>query len=330
MSVEGMTERGYDDWPAGLFPVSVTSQDNDGNFVASHKFTLDPTPSDAVFYATRDPLINDALMLLEKQGSKSKFTALLPSGEYVASFFKKNGDATVTRHFEVPDPTPIVETEHKRLGTFAYRDHRWDRYILIENAYSSLSMGPGDRVLDLGGHIGTFTRTAVLADVDIVHTYEPERDNFALLERNCGHHDNVVLHKAVVVNDQDEALYCGYATLWIDAAVGGDFTRTALHSLHRTRGARVPVRVDATSLINVLDELRPTVVKIDVEGAELRYNWDVFLDQTQLNAISVEFEKRGGLFEDSNAHFHEVMKSLGLECIRRGVGWAVVETWVRK
>jgi len=325
VSVENLTERGYEPWPEGLVPVSVRAR-VDG---VTHKcalFLLEPCPDYALSYGTREHIQAEDYTPLDKK--RSKFTALLPPGSYTAHFFDSDGGHVVSRDFEVPMPAPIVQANHKTFGRFFYRDHGWDRYILIENAYSALQMTEDDVVLDLGAHIGTFTRAASLSGASLTTAYEPERDNFSILTLNCLNDPGVRLRNAVVVPDGTQEHHDRFATLWIDAAVDGDSTRTALHSMYRNRASRVPVRVPAVSLSEALS-IQPTVVKIDVEGAELRYDWDVFLDHRQLKSICVEFEKRVGLFENANDHFHSVMKAIGMTCVKRNVGWAVVETWVR-
>jgi FkbM family methyltransferase len=58
---------------------------------------------------------------------------------------------------------------------------------------------PGDIILDVGGHIGSFSYAALVRGAGLVHCYEPSPDNAPLLEQNLrAFADRVVVHQAAL------------------------------------------------------------------------------------------------------------------------------------
>jgi FkbM family methyltransferase len=120
----------------------------------------------------------------------------------------------------------------------------------------------GDFV-DVGAHIGLYTLTAARAGAESVLAFEPNPSARAQLEQN------VRLNEAANVTIRDRAVAAepGRATLHVPSTPDPSFS-----SLSGGRFAEgVPVEVDVTTVDREVEELelRPTVVKIDVEGGEL-------------------------------------------------------------
>tara|TARA_Y100000593_G_C4300246_1_gene332960 strand:+ start:959 stop:1576 length:618 start_codon:yes stop_codon:yes gene_type:complete len=150
------------------------------------------------------------------------------------------------------------------------RLHTLDQYIVKEmNTYKPLLdlVEPEDVVLDIGAHIGAFA-DRVRKKHGICHSYEPEPNNYILLEENIGSSVfNKIYNQAVVGSDQKSVgLYLSKTN------------NTGSHSTTKYRG-RGMVEVPA---INVKDlkKHKPKYVKVDCEGAEYEImdeiiNWDI-------------------------------------------------------
>jgi len=128
-------------------------------------------------------------------------------------------------------------------------------------------------VLDVGAHIGVFTRAALAAGAARVVAVEPEPSNAALWRQNCagaGAAGTASLVEAAVVRHAAEA---GSATLLLGVARSDGMDNTWRHALRglshykAEEGARA-VEVRSVPFFELLDETI-TFVKMDYEGAEL-------------------------------------------------------------
>ena len=120
-------------------------------------------------------------------------------------------------------------------------------------------LGPGDCAVDAGAHVGYFTvlMSRMVGRRGKVWAFEPEPDNFALLQANvrrnrCG---NVTLAR-VALGGQT-----GSATLFLARGNLGD------HRLHRVDG-RAAIAVSVRRLDDGLDGGRIDFMKIDTQGSE--------------------------------------------------------------
>ncbi len=123
---------------------------------------------------------------------------------------------------------------------------------------------PGDTVLDVGANIGYYTLLFAkrVGPRGQVFAFEPEPDNFSLLEKNIRANDyrNVVAVNAAL---SDRA---GKLNLHVCDENRGD------HRIYLTDEKRLAVEVTALVADQYLDSLRADVqfVKIDVQGAEAK------------------------------------------------------------
>ena len=120
---------------------------------------------------------------------------------------------------------------------------------------------PGMVVLDIGAHIGYYTRLAarLVGKGGQVHAFEPDDENFALLEKNTSKYDNVILHK-MAVGEKD-----GYIDFYhVENSTG-------CHTTVRPSGHYQEKRVTVTTIDSLVDKsIVGTVdfIKLDVEGGE--------------------------------------------------------------
>lgn len=85
-----------------------------------------------------------------------------------------------------PPRSPSGLTE--REGILLREAPPWRDDLAFADAlsYRPLGIREGDRVLDLGAHVGCFTRRVALpAGAAIVAAVEPHPETFAMLSRNC-------------------------------------------------------------------------------------------------------------------------------------------------
>ena len=124
---------------------------------------------------------------------------------------------------------------------------------------------PGMTVLDIGAHVGYYTLLAArgVGRQGRVHAFEPEPDNFALLQKNIqlNGYGQVSAHQCAVANSN------GPARLLISAL------DTGCHSLYPdSRPKQDSVEIQVTSLDTFLEEAgwpQVDLIKLDVEGSEL-------------------------------------------------------------
>lgn len=112
----------------------------------------------------------------------------------------------------------------------------------------------GDVVLDLGAHIGSFTGRALSAGATAVLAVEPDEDNCLMFRTNVSDPRARIIHAAVAPTPGTVDLFLG---------------KTHGHSTQpHVGGGRPTVSVRAVTLEELCADLRPTFVKIDIEGAE--------------------------------------------------------------
>lgn len=146
---------------------------------------------------------------------------------------------------------------------FKIRENTSDEFVVREvmsGEYRKLDITPNDIIVDFGLNIGIFTIYALKRGAKKVHSYEPDNENFSLAQYNIqknGYKDKVLLHNlAVIGNDDKERTF----------ALNGKKNKGA-HSLLTKRGRSHKV-VDCVNINTVLKTVQPTIIKMDVEGAE--------------------------------------------------------------
>jgi len=125
------------------------------------------------------------------------------------------------------------------------------------------SLRPDDIVYDVGAHMGLWTLfIAQAVPRGSVHAFEPEPTNRAQLEVNIRLNGlgNVSVHGHAIGNREGEAEFALF-----------DGLRGSRHSITPDREAERTMRVETLPLDSVPSRLgipEPTVLKIDIEGAE--------------------------------------------------------------
>lgn len=144
--------------------------------------------------------------------------------------------------------------------------------LSIETLYSEdeffsrilADLRPDDVLFDVGANIGLLTLVAAKEHPTLrVHSFEPEPRNADRLAENIALNrlTNVCLHRVALGAAR------GKARLFLDGGMG-----SGLHSLEPCKGEELPaIEISITTGTEVVHDTgaAPTVMKIDVEGAEM-------------------------------------------------------------
>jgi FkbM family methyltransferase len=120
---------------------------------------------------------------------------------------------------------------------------------------------PGDRVLDVGAHIGGATRALLDAGAGYAVAVEPDPANFALLARNVEGLPATAVRGAVVGDDRPEVAF-------FRGSLNGTSMGSLIGRAGRGKKGKSMVTVPAVRFGALLEEHAVSYVKLDCEGAE--------------------------------------------------------------
>jgi FkbM family methyltransferase len=190
-----------------------------------------------------------------------------------------------------------------------------DEWIVEEQRYyDPLGIRPGDRVLDLGGHIGAFAARAA-AFGGTVTSIEADPENFALFVENTRNLPVTGIHAAVVPSAQE--------TVKLYRETGEN---TGKHSLHIKRG-RQAIDVPALPWAAVADLGPFDVAKCDIEGAE--YHVPIWELEPRALAVELHLHPRG--WRDAAAELVAQIERTGYRAVREprigSENWHTLGIW---
>lgn len=150
-------------------------------------------------------------------------------------------------------------------GINAYvREDTSDEFVvheIFDGAYSKLNLRPEDVVVDFGLNIGMFTLYALNKGVSKIYSFEPDPDNFTVATSNLILNNiepsRYTLNNFAVVGNDDDIRYFSV----------NQKKNKGAHSLIHKRG-RNTITVNCININKVLNECKPSVVKMDIEGGE--------------------------------------------------------------
>ena len=143
--------------------------------------------------------------------------------------------------------------------------------------YGTLGITSGDRVLDIGAHIGHFTQYALDHGAAHVMAVEPEVSNWALLKSRFFDEPRVTPLRGAIIGEGPD--------LWVKLNVKQG-SNTGAHSVVITGHGRVAVEVPAYTLSHALELATPSVIKIDIEGGEHAFDYTSL--PLSVRAIAIE------------------------------------------
>ena len=294
------------EWPESYFPLYFRVM-NENKVRLRKNSIVNITPSKNIIdYFTHE---NVETFVCD---DKSMVKLLAPAGTYHITAILRDG-TLFEDDYVVMDPFTSSITETFRDGQpITFRPGRWDRYILKENSYKLLPIE--GVVMDLGAHIGTFTRDALTHEsVTKVISYEPDNTNFKFLTMNVTSPKVTLIHGAVANEVGERTLYL---------SLKGEGGGSGLHSLIRATTNRAPITVKTYDFREELEKHQPTTLKIDIEGAERTFSFKDL--PSSLRHIAVEFE-----FEPEMEEQTRDIEAQGFRILQATKGWAKLRVWTR-
>lgn len=175
---------------------------------------------------------------------------------------------------------PWVEGARVKLNSYRHKGYwfyRRERELESMELFAAL-IGPGDHVVEVGGHIGFITGhfARLAADHGRVTVFEPGSNNLPYIRHNIAALRAVPQLAAIELKEKAVGPEAGVATLYEDDLTGqnNSLIRNFDGLAGNARNAHVAVEVKAreVELVAIDDELaaaRIDFIKIDVEGFEL-------------------------------------------------------------
>lgn len=205
--------------------------------------------------------------------------------------------------------------------------------------YSRLGIGALDVVLDIGSHIGSFIDLAIKAGAHAVVGVEPAPDNLRVLSVN---YTNQVGEWGKDVRLRPDCQYSKRVTIYNGAAVRSPTANAAtlylnnginhgMQSIIPRRGRKNQVQVAVIDYDWLLGTVRPTIVKIDVEGSEYNLLWPSPRFNPECRAVAIEVHRTRKDWKELAQLVDPMMQAEGFTASYplRMVGRASVGVWSR-
>ena len=179
------------------------------------------------------------------------------------------------------------------------RENTLDKYIFNEifknKVYKKLTLKSDDVVFDIGANVGFFALYAS-KDVKKVICFEPDKENFSLLEENTSSLDNIILENKAVIGGHEKT-----RTFYLNTK-----KNKGAHSLYVKRG-RQEVTVDCSNINSLLQKYSPNKVKMDIEGGEREV---IYAIKEWSNIDELIFEYHHNVKGQSHKDFYALIKYL--------------------
>ena len=224
-------------------------------------------------------------------------------------------------------PGVLVKGKYERRPVYEFRgvkcrEMTYDEYIVkeIERSYGMLDVA-GSTVMDIGANIGAFTLWALKHEARQVIAFEPEPNNFEMLCLNTkAFRDIVIASNSALISGHETSL-----NLWV-APSGKNPGNSSLTA----RRGRTSVAVHAFNFKKMLERYQPSVIKMDVEGAE----YDLLTEPLPLyvKQIAMEIHLNDSWMFDQAPELVEQFR--GWKCIKKPVLdnptlWQTLGAWKR-
>jgi FkbM family methyltransferase len=152
-----------------------------------------------------------------------------------------------------------------------------------------------DIFYDIGANYGFYTYLA-LEFCKEVHSFEPLPDIFENLKMNLENIRNVFLNKVALSNKEVKAKIYLPSKSGLDASAGSTIIKETIDKHHYKFSKSL--EIETTTLDNYLkDHNKPTIIKLDIEGAEclvIEGGYEFFKNNSPIIAMEVWSSKEGG------------------------------------
>jgi FkbM family methyltransferase len=162
------------------------------------------------------------------------------------------------------------------------------------------TLQPGNNVLDIGAHYGFFSLVCseLIGSDGRLLAVEPATSSVTILKKNCAPFDNITVIPKAIAEKTTELFFHEFPNLYSEYnAIDADQFKN--EEWYR-EFEPVKTRVEATSVNDLTKELNfiPQLIKIDVEGAELKViqgGYDFFALHNPTLAMEYLSESRGNV-----------------------------------
>lgn len=127
----------------------------------------------------------------------------------------------------------------------------------------------GDTFLDVGAHVGYYSMLAaeLVGSAGKVYSFEPTPRTFESLSINANEYDNVVVNNFAVLNEERTISFIDYGPRY--SAFNGFKERTSVEvNFLKNQGSKIEVKTIILDEYCEKNNIKPTFIKIDAEGAE--------------------------------------------------------------
>ena len=156
--------------------------------------------------------------------------------------------------------------EDKKYGLLI-RPETSDKAMLIDSMkkdYATVNCA-GARALDLGSNIGGFILKAAVDGATVVRSYEPEPNNFKVLELNADIIRNRYPNTEIQLVEAAVSDVAGTFNLQVR---NGENSPCSASLTAKASKAFTSIPVTVEAIAKVYEEFKPTIIKMDIEGAE--------------------------------------------------------------
>lgn len=165
---------------------------------------------------------------------------------------------------------------------------RYQRRADLDFDAAVAGLSSGDLVFDFGANVGKFSRIMGTIGAE-VHAFEPDPEICQVLRENLADLPNVIVHQQAV------GVHAGQATLrrvgvFEDDRIGNSQSSSIVYADDRMQGGDT-FQVEVVGFWDLLAKHRPPkIIKMDIEGAELKILESIFAQKTlpELGQLFVE------------------------------------------
>jgi FkbM family methyltransferase len=217
----------------------------------------------------RPPESEQAIEAHLKLGSVEKLrSAMTASSEFKSKMLHSNFANSKWVSADVLDRYTMWVDLHDRYVSHGCLNNSWEPE---ETSFFESRLRSGDVVLDIGANIGWFSLVAAkhIGSAGTVHAFEPRPETAKMLKRTVAQNSltSTINVWEYALSDKPEELKLSWGNNTINP--GGSFISGSASDNMQIEG-HTSQKIFACKLDDLLPDVAPNIIKIDVEGAEPR------------------------------------------------------------